>query len=235
MRFPAALLCLFLTGCSIIPSGWNPFGTPVSRVQKAEEKADTAERKVLVAVQEEVHKADHAVSAAQAGNPHGLNVAQQHVRAARSLVDQALGAPPFVTEQKWRELIDRQTSLNEEVRQIADKETAKRLEQIGKLSQDLQSKDAALAAAQEKANEYAKELQVFKDFVLKIAWVVGALFALYFLGQILQFLANRNPAFGTASNFVNAVVSPAMHLAAYRARKAAAAAAEALRQKEQPV
>jgi hypothetical protein len=115
------------------------------------------------------------------------------------------------------------------VRQIADKESAKRLEQIGRLSEDLQKRDAALEVANQRAMEYAKELQGFKDFILKIAWVVGAFFLLYFLGQILQFAANINPAFGTASNFVNAVVSPALHSAAWKARKAAVAAAAAVK------
>ena len=41
----------------------------------------------------------------------------------------------------------RQTSLDESVRKLAEKENARRLEQIGKLSADLQSKDAALVKA----------------------------------------------------------------------------------------
>lgn len=229
MRILLPVLCLFLGGCSIIPSGWNPFGTPISRVEKAETKQEQAQGKVLGAVQEEVHKASHAIQAAQNSNPHGLQVASQHVQAAKTLVDQALGPPVLATEQKWRDLVARQTSLDEEVRKIADKESQKRLEQIGKLSQELQNRDAALEVANQRAQEYAKELQGFKDVVLKIAWVVGGFFVLYFLGQILQFAANLNPAFGTASNFVNAVVSPALHSAAWKARKAAAAAAAAVK------
>lgn len=225
----ALVLCLFLGGCSILPSNWNPFGTPLSRVESAATKQEQAQGKVLGAVQEEVHKASHAIQAAQNSNPHGLQVASQHVQAAKTLVDQALGPPVLATEQKWRDLVARQTSLDEEVRKIADKESQKRLEQIGKLSQELQNRDTALEAANQRANEYAKELQASRDFWLKVTWVVGAFFVLYFLGQILQFAANLNPAFGTASNFVNAVVSPALHSAAWKARKAAAAAAAAVK------
>jgi hypothetical protein len=229
MRLSAVLLCLLLTGCSILPSGWNPFGTPATRVERASDRQQVAEQKVLVAVQEEVHKTGYAIDGAVAGNKFALSVAQQHQRSAVSLLNQALGTPPLPTEQKWRELVDRQTSLDDTVRREAEKENSRRQEQLGKLSKDLESKEAALDAANQRAVEYAKELQGFKDFVLKIGWVVGGLFLLYFLGQILQFAANINPAFGTASNFVNAVVSPAMHSAAYRARKAAAAAASALK------
>lgn len=228
MRPLVLIFALLLSGCSIVPSSWR-FSTPVSRVEKAETKQEQAEQKVLSAVQEEVHKASQALQKDPA-NPYTIPVSKQHIQAAQSLVDQALGAPTLKTEQAWRDLIDRQTSLDDEVRKVAEKESLKRLEQIGKLSQDLESKDAALAAAQAKATEYAKELQGFKDTALKIGWVVGGFFVLYFLGQILQFAANLNPAFGTASNFVNAVVSPALHSAAYKARKAAAAAAEALKQ-----
>jgi hypothetical protein len=229
MKPAAVLLFLLLSGCSVFPSGWNFFGTPVSRGEKAAEKQEQAQRKVLAVVQEEIHKTDKAIDAAISGNSFGLPVAKQHSSAAKSLVDQVLGPPTFPILQKWNDLVARQTSLDEEVRKIADKESAKRLEQIGKLSADLQSKDAALAAANERVKEYANELQAFKDFWLKIAWVVGGFFVLYFLGQILQFAANINPAFGTASNFVNAVVSPALHSAAYKARKAAVAAGAALK------
>jgi len=229
MRALLPVLVLFLSGCSILPSGWNPFGTPLSRVETATAKQEQAQSKVLGAVQEEVHKASHAVQIAKDQNEHGLPVAQQHLQAAKTLLDQVLGPPVLATEQRWRELIDRQTSQDAEVRKLADKESQKRLDQIGKLSQDLQNRDSALEVANQRAQEYAKELQGFKDVVLKIGWVIGAFFALYFLGQILQFAANFNPAFGTASNFVNAVVSPALHSAAYKARKATAAAVAAVK------
>lgn len=224
LYLPLILCSLLLTGagCSVVPSGWNLFGTPISRVEKAEVKQEQAQAKVLLAVQEEVHKVTFAAEAAVAGNPHGLNVALQHARTARSLVDQALGNPTVESESRWRDLIARQTSLDDKIRTLAEEENAKRLKQIAALSTDLQAKSTALEAANQRAQQYALELQSFKDSVLKVAWIVGAFFILYFLGQILQFAANFSPAFGTAANVVNAVVSPALHAGFHRARKAAA-------------
>jgi hypothetical protein len=214
---------LFLQGCSLVPSVWNPFKTPVEKAEVAEKKLEEAQTKALVAAQESAYKTLAAVTKAEAGNTHALAVALGHSRTSVQLLDQALGYPTVESQRRWQDLIDRQTSLDEKVRTVATEENEKNLKQIGKLSEELQKRDIAANAANERARQYAGELQSFKDSVLKIGWVVGGLFALYFLGQILQFLANLNPAFGTAANVVNAVVSPALHAGFHKARKAAAA------------
>lgn len=219
--FASALL---LQGCSLVPSGWWLFKTPVEKAEVAEKKLEEAQTKALVAAQESAHKTQAALEKAKAGNPHALPVAIEHNRTAVQLLDQALGYPTVESQRRWQDLIDRQTSLDEKVRAIAAEENEKNLRQIGKLSEELQKRDVAVDAANERARQYAGELQSFKDSVLKIGWVIGGLFVLYFLGQILQLLANLNPAFGTAANVVNAVVSPALHAGFHKARKAAAAA-----------
>ncbi len=215
---------LTLSGCSLVPSTWNPFRTPVEKAEKTLEKREEVQAKVLTTVQEEVHKTSKALDKAKSGNPYGLDAAIEHNRTAHQLLDQAIGQPSVDSQRRWQDLIDRQTSLDNKIRSIAAEDVAKRLKEIGKLSEDLQKKDLAVAAANERALQYANTLQEFKDSVMKVAWVIGGLFFLYFLGQILQFLANLNPAFGHAANVVNAVVSPAMHAGFRKARKAAAAA-----------
>jgi hypothetical protein len=215
------ILCLWLAtllGCQLIP--WHPFGSPLTREQTAQQNVLKAKESAGNGLVEEVSKAAFAVDAAIAGNPNALPVAQQHVRVAKNLATQIFGTPTVVNEEGWKSLIDRQTSLDAKIRDAANQENSKRVSQIAKLSDDLASRDAKLEVAEKKAMEYAKEKEAIADRFLKFIWIIGGLFALYFLGQILQFLAHFNPAFESAANVVNSIVSPALHSAASKARKA---------------
>jgi hypothetical protein len=213
-----AVAALFLSGCF---SPWHPFGTPVSRAEKAADKVEVASHNALVSSQEAVHKFNFALEAVRSGNLLALDVAQEHGRIAESLLDQVLGQPKVGEVQKWRDLVMRLVSENEKIRTAAEKENAKNFSKVSELSSLLEDRSKALEIANRKANEYAADLQAFKDKFYKVLWVIGGLVFLYFLGQILQFLANFNPAFETAANAVNAIVSPALHSAASKARKAA--------------
>lgn len=209
-------IAICLAGCAL---PFHPFGTPISSAKKAEQKVVQAEAKVGSALQEEVHKVDTAIDQAAAGNPHGLEVAKSHSLVAKSLVDQLYGTPAVGDETKWRELILRQTSLDQKVRDEANEENRRKIAQIAKLSGALEDRTAALDKAEAKALDYAGQLQEFKDRIMKWVWIVGGLFALFFLGQFLQLLANFNPAFHTAANAVNAIVNPVMHASFAKARK----------------
>lgn len=217
MRLASLLLVFLISGCAL---PFHPFGTPVSAVKKDQQKVDQAEIKVGVALQEEIHKVDTAIDQSIAGNPHGLQVAKSHSVTAKSLAGQLFGAPSVGDEQRWRDLILRQTALDDAVRAEANKENARRIETIAKLSTDLEVKTAKLEQAEQRALDYAGQLQAFKDKVMKWVWIVGALFALFFLGQFLQLLAHFNPAFHTAANAVNAIVNPVMHASFAKIRKA---------------
>lgn len=223
MRKSLAIVLVFLwlatsTGCQWIP--WHPFGSPITREQTAQQNVVKAKESAGNGLVEEVSKAAFAIDSAIAGNPNALPVAQQHVRVAKNLATQIFGAPTVVNEEGWKSLIDRQTSLDVKIRDAANQENTKRISQLAKLSDDLAAKDAKLEAAEKKVLEYAKEKEAIADRFLKFIWIVGGLFALYFLGQILQFLAHFNPAFESAANVVNSIVSPALHSAASKARKA---------------
>lgn len=213
---------VLLPGCSLVP--WHPFGTPATRVEKAEARVEQAQARAGDVLVEEVFKTSAALDSAAAGNPHGLAVAQQHVATARTLAVQLFGPPQVVDEARWRDLIARQTSIDDKVRALADAENARRLSQIGTLSADLAAKDQALDAANRKVVEYAKEKEAIADRFLKLCWIAGALFGLYFLGQGLQLLASFNPAFQGAANLVNTFVSPVLHSGFSKARKALVAA-----------
>ncbi len=219
-RYAFAAGILFLGGCSIFP--WHPFGTPVTKAEKAAEKVELAAQQALTSAQEATHKFNYALREAKIGNPLALDVAIDQGRIAESLLDQVLGQPKVGDEQKWRDLVLRLVSENEKVRKGAQQENEKNLSDLSKLSKVLEERTQALDAANKKAIDYAAELQAFKDKFFKVLWIIGGLVFLYFLGQILQLLANFNPAFETAANAVNAVVSPALHSAASKARKSAA-------------
>lgn len=220
-RLAIVILFLWLAtllGCQYVP--WHPFGSPITREQAAQQNVLKAKESAGDGLVEEVSKAAFAVDAAISGNVNALPVAQQHVRVAKNLATQIFGTPTVINEEGWKNLVDRQTSLDSKVRDAANNENAKRIGQLAKLSDDLAQKDAKLEAAEKKVLEYAKEKEAIADRFLKFIWIVGGLFALYFLGQILQFLAHFNPAFESASNVVNSIVSPALHSAASKARKA---------------
>lgn len=227
-RRTVAVLCLALLagGCSYIP--WHPFnlGNPVAQAEAAGKKEQAAERQLFFSAQELVHKADYALSKKPPGDLV-VDVARAQLRVAEQALDQALGQPKLSEESKWTDLVDRLTSDNAKVRARAAEDNADALSRIEKLSQKLQDAEQAKTRADDRALKTAAELQSLKDNVLKWAWGIGALFLLYFLGQILQFIASFNPAFETASNLVNTFVSPALHAAAHKARRAASAAVSA--------
>lgn len=214
-------LALLVSGCSYIP--WRPFGSPITRNESAAQKAEEAKDKAGAALVEEVYKTSAAIDAASAGSPHGIAVARSHVTTAKTLATQIFGPPQVVDEAKWRDLIARQTSLDEKIRTIADAENVKRVGQIATLSKDLALRDAALAESNAKVLQYAKEKEAIADKFLLFCWIAGGLFALYFLGQFLQLVASFNPAFQSAANLVNTFVSPVLHSGFSKARKAAAA------------
>jgi hypothetical protein len=221
IRISAIFLALLLSGCAYIP--WRPFGSPITRSETAAQRVEEAKDRAGAALVEEVYKVSAAIDAASAGSPHGVAVARSHATTAKTLATQIFGPPQVVDEAKWRDLIDRQTSLDDHVRALADAENTKRIGQIAVLSKDLAMKDAALDEANAKVLKYAAEKEAIADKFLKFCWVVGGLFALYFLGQFLQLLASFNPAFQSAANLVNTFVSPVLHSGFSKARKAAAA------------
>jgi hypothetical protein len=218
-RFAVVFPLVFLTGCSVFP--WHPFGTPLTREKAAEQRVEVARDKAGSALVEETHKTRAAIEIAQT-NPLGLPVALQHSRTAVTLADQIHGAPTVIDEVKWQELINRQTSLDAKIREAANAENSGRIRQIAQLSQDLEVKDRDLDRANKKVLEYAKEKEAIADRFLKLCWAVGILVGLYFLGQVLQFLANFNPAFQNAANLVNTFVSPVLHSGFHKARQALA-------------
>ena len=213
-----------LTGCQSFP--WHPFGSPITREASSQRNASTAKESVGNAIVEEVSKASFALDSALYGNPHALPVAKKHITVAKDLAAQIFGIPTVINEDGWKRLVERQTSIEYEVRLAANGENNQRLASISKLSQELDDSSAALKDAQSKLLDYARDKEATAGFFLKFLWVVGCLFAVYLLGQILQLIANFNPAFETASNVVNAIVSPALHSSASRARKALIAATE---------
>jgi hypothetical protein len=223
-RILAALALLTLSGCSLIP--WHPFGTPVTRVATAEARVDLAQSKAGDVLTEEIVKTSAALDEAASGNPRGIPVARQHVAVARTLAVQIFGAPTVSSEAGWRDLVARQTSLDDKVRAIAETENTKRTAQISKLSADLEAKDVALESANKRVAAYAAEKEAIADKFLKLCWVAGILVGLYFLGQGLQLVASFNPAFQGAANLVNTFVSPVMHSGFSKARKALAASRE---------
>jgi hypothetical protein len=209
--------CILLSGCGYFP--WHPFGTPVTRVATAEKKLAESKEVAGDGVVEEITKTSLALDAAAAGNVHGIAVAQQHVATAKTLAVQIFGAPQVIDESKWRDLIARQTSLDDKVRSIADADNAKRVSQIAKLSADLDDREAKLKGVNEKLAQYAAEKAEIADRFLKLCWAGGILVGLYFLGQGLQFIASFNPAFQSAANLVNTFVSPVLHSSFHRARQ----------------
>jgi len=213
-----AIIIAAASGCQWIP--WRPFGSPITREQTAQQNVAKAKESAGDGLVEEVSKAAFAVDSAISGNVHALPVAQKHVRVAKNLATQIFGNPTVINEEGWKNLVERQTSLDDKVRLAANDENDKRIAKIAKLSSDLADKDEKLIEAERKIVEYAKEKEAISDKFLKFCWIVGGLFALYFLGQGLQLLASFNPAFETASNVVNSIVSPALHSAASKARKA---------------
>jgi len=220
-RLAIVVLCLWLgfsAGCQWIP--WRPFGSPITREQTAQENVLKAKESAGDGLVEEVSKTAFAVDSAIAGNPNALSVAQQHARVAKNIAVQIFGSPTVVNEEGWKNLIDRQTSLDDKIRAAANQENSKRISQLAKLSDDLAEKDHKLELAEKKVLEYAREKEAIADKFLKLCWIAGGLLFLYFLGQILQFLAHFNPAFESAANVVNSIVSPALHSAASKARKA---------------
>ncbi len=108
--------------------------------KKQKQRADAAQAKAGAALFEEVHRTNHAIDTAVAGNPNGLAVAKEHGGTAQTLADQIHGGPRVAEEKRWAGLVARQVSLDKETRQLANAESTKPDLQIAKLSTDLDDK-----------------------------------------------------------------------------------------------
>lgn len=221
-KFLALALAAVLSGCAYTP--WHPFGTPITSEKVAQERVVVAERAALGSAQELVHKFNYAIEQVRLGNVLAVDVASAQAREAEQLLDQALGAPLVGDEAKWRDLVIRLVSDNSKIRTDAQAEDAKNFSRLAKLSTALDERSRDLSAAEKRVTEYAAEKEKIADRYNKVLWVVGGLFLLYFLGQILAMLAHFNPAFEAASNTVNAIISPALHSIAAKAKRAVASA-----------
>lgn len=174
----------------------------------------------MVAAQTSVHKFNFAIEQAKLGNILAVDVAVSQGWEAEQLLDQVLGAPRVGEEAEWRDAVLRLVSDSAETREAAQREEKKRFSRVSEVSKQLEDRSASLAEAHSEVTAYAKEKEAVLDRYHKLILVAGIFLAVYFSGQVLAFLAHFNPAFETASNAVNAIISPALHSAASKARKA---------------
>lgn len=209
MRILLAIAALSLGGCAYVP--WHPFGTPLTAEKKAAQRVEHAESLAGSALVESVHKTNLAIDAAIAGKPNALDVAREHGRTAETLADQLYGSPTVIDEAKWRDLVSRQTALDEKVRALANVESAKRTQQIARLSGDLDDKTKALEASEQKALRFAAEKAAIADRFLKVCWLVGAIVGVFILARVLAFAAQFYPGLAGTSQIVNRTVAKVLH------------------------
>lgn len=118
----AIAVALLLAGCAL-PSGWRPWGTPLTKAAKREGQENSARSVVLDHAQAAVHQAVLALDSAPPGR--AVTVASDFASEAQALLDQAQGAPLAGDVQKWQAVVSRLLSENAEVRAGAEREREK--------------------------------------------------------------------------------------------------------------
>ena len=93
---------LLLSGCVGLPSGWKFWGTPLTRMESKQEDVSAAQLQATRAAQELIHKTTAALSHAPASRP--VEVASSFAQEARTILDQAVGAPSVGDSAEWRGL-----------------------------------------------------------------------------------------------------------------------------------
>jgi len=211
-------LVLLLVGCSIFPSGWRPFGTPLTQEKKVQAKEDAAKNDVLKGAQEDVHKANTALESAPADN-RSVQVAKDFTGEAQALLDQANGAPTAGVQTQWHDIVARLLSVDTTIRVKAEAERRSDAERMGGVADRLADAVGAKEKAEAKVRDYAVKNEHLADLVRKAAWILGILAAFWLLGQLLSIGSRFTPALAGASKLINGVVAPAVSFAAHRAEE----------------
>ena len=226
-----ALLCV-LAGCAL-PSGWRPWGTPLTKVEKRETQETNARGAVLDHAQAAVHQAVLALDAAPPGR--AVTVASDFASEAQALLDQAQGAPLAGDVQKWQTIVTRLLSENAEVRAGAEREREKARSATAEMAEKLAGATAARVRAEQQVREYAKDNERLADMIRRVVWIGGGLAALWLAGQVLTIAARFNPALSGIAGAVNMVAAPAVQYAAARAQTGLARVGEALAQAREQI
>lgn len=216
LRYCAIPIFLFLAGCSLIPSSWRIFGSPLDKSQRAQAKLDHTQEETVQRAQAAVHKAELALLQAPAGD-RPTAVGRDYVTEARALLDQAKGPPSIEDEKAWRNLVAGLLSQNEAVRAAAEKQRAVDTANTLDLAHRLSAATAAAERANERALGYARESEGLADFARKLKLGFFSIVGLLVLGTVLSFASRFFPALGLASRVVNGVVAPGITFVAHRA------------------
>jgi hypothetical protein len=216
MRIYVSAILLLLGGCLYIPSGLNPFGTPIDKVEHTEAKRDDAREKLLKNAQEQAHKAATAIS--EPASERRDEVAKGYALETAGSLDQALGAPMAGESAQWRKVVSDLLSENSELRKKAEESEARTRRENAATSEKLAAKEAALLKAQKQVIEYAKENEGLADIVRWALFIGVGLAVLWVLAQVITIAARFNPAFGVAASLINTVAAPAANYTAQRAK-----------------
>jgi hypothetical protein len=209
----AVLLC---AGCTLLPSGWRPFGTPLTKERKIVAREAAAKDDVLAGAQEDVHKVVVSLASAPADS-RPVQVAKDFAAEAQTLLDGANGVPTVGTQAKWNDLVQRLMSIDTTIRIPAEAERHNDSERMGTLANRLADAVTDREKAEAKVRDYAAQNEHLADMVRKVFWIGGLLVALWLLSQVLAIGSRFTPALAGASKLVNAVAAPAMAYVAGRA------------------
>jgi ABC-type multidrug transport system fused ATPase/permease subunit len=226
MRIYVSAILLLLGGCLYIPSGLNPFGTPIDKVERVEAKRDDAREKLLKNAQEQAHKTATAIS--EPASERRDEVAKGYALETMGSLDQALGAPLAGESAQWRKVVSDLLSENSELRKKAEESEAKTRRENAATSEKLAAKEAALLKAQKQVVEYAKENEGLADLVRWALFIGVGLAVLWVLAQGLAIAARLNPAFSAASSLIHTIAAPALSFTAQRATAGLKAVGSAL-------
>lgn len=207
--FPIVIGTFFLfAGCSLVPSNWKLFGTPITRLEKNEKKEDAVRDRVYEKSRELAHKEQAAL--AKAAPSREVEVAKDFNDELVALLDQARGPAILSDLAKWQNEVDRLCSEDLAIRAKADLQRAKERGETEKLSAKLAEAEARTERAEAKATQYAKEKEAQANFFLKIIWAVGAVFGIWLLFQMLSIAAKFMPALAPFAAVANGILAPAV-------------------------
>jgi len=225
----APLLLVALTGCTLWPSGWRLGGSPTAREQKAAGRVATARADLGAAAQRAVHQTADALAAATrlplpgdsaspaptpADSSRALAAALDFNAEARSLLDQAHGAPAAADTAAWHQTVV--DTLAGDPRRRAD-QAADTAALSLKLRQLEQAHARALAAVQREAAENT----FWADLAHKLFWFALALGLLVAASHLLGLAAHLNPGsalLGTVATGLHSLVASGAVLAERSAR-----------------
>ncbi|MDE2106659.1 MAG: hypothetical protein KGL39_56105 [Patescibacteria group bacterium] len=183
-----AAFVLTQTACSIWPSNWRLFGTPLDKEKRAAAKVEQTTADLDHAAQRAVHQTTIALDAAKTDAPESkaLAVARDFNAEAQALLDQAHGAPAIADQDAWRRLVA-------DVLAGRDQERKAQAAEVAALSGTLAKERAAHERTLTKVAEYAQENAGLADWVRKLAWFAIAVGVFIVGTHLLGLAAHLNP------------------------------------------